>query len=146
MNALVDTNLLSKFVFPDKNDRESRRLVRFVLRRYTVQHNIVSLVEYARNLGLPDHKQRTLHQLIGQNPIVPNHADWRRSHYLLLEWAEKHGRPDKDKRRKMRMDCLIAAMALNRNFAVITRDKDFIDLRNTRDGHRLHVVDLKTSE
>ena len=142
MNAFVDTNLLPRFVFDQKKDKETRRYVRLALKKYTIQHNIVSLVECARNFRLADYKLRRLHQLVGQDPAVPDATEWRLAHYLLLDWVKLKRQRDKNAIRKMQMDCLIAAMAINRDTTVITGDKDFSDLRNTYQGQRLQVFHM----
>ncbi len=142
MNAFVDTNLLPRFVFDQKKDKENRRYIRLALRKYTIQHNIVSLVECARNFRLADHKRKTLHQLLSQDPAVPDHAEWRLAHYLLLDWVQLKRQRDKNAIRKMQMDCLIAAMAINRQTTIITSDRDFFDLKNTHQGQRLQIFHM----
>ena len=139
MDAFIDSNLLAKVIFPNKKIVSERRQVKLILRRFNIQHNIVSLVESARNYRLADYKRRTLHQLIGKSPTIPDNDDWRLSHYLLLQWVQTKKERDKQKIRKMQMDCLLAGMAINRNMYVVTHDKDFKDLKATEIGRSLLV-------
>jgi predicted nucleic acid-binding protein len=137
MDAFIDSNLLAKVIFPNKKNISERRQVKLILRQFNIQHNIVSLVESARNYRLKDYKRNILHQLIGLNPIIPNKDDWRLSHYILLQWVQLKKMRDKQRIRKMQMDCLLAGMAINRNVYVVTHDKDFKDLKNTEKGRHL---------
>ncbi len=139
MDSFIDSNLLAKVIFPNKKNISERRQVKIILRRFNVQHNIVSLVESARNYRLSDYKRRKLHQLIGENPTIPDNDDWRLSHYLLLQWVQNKKERDKQRIRKMQMDCLIAGMAINRNVYVVTHDKDFKDLKATEKGCNLLI-------
>lgn len=101
MDAFIDSNLLAKVIFPNKKNVSERRQLKIILRRFSVKHNIISLVESARNYRLSDYKRRILHQLIAKKPTIPDNNDWRLSHYLLLQWAEYKKVRDKQKIRKM---------------------------------------------
>jgi predicted nucleic acid-binding protein len=71
------------------------------------------------------------------NGCIPDNDDWRLSHHILLQWVQTKKERDKQKIRKMQMDCLLAGMAINRNVYVVTHDKDFKDLKATEKGHAL---------
>ncbi len=77
--------------------------------------------------------------MIGGNPHVPNTEDWKISHYILLQWAENKKVRDKNKLRKMQLDCLIAAMAINKSYYIVTHDKDFKDIKETERGKALKM-------
>ncbi len=139
MDAFIDSNLLTKVIFPNKKSVSERRQIKIILRQFDVRHNIISLVESARNYRLADYKRRKLHQLIGEGPIVPDNNDWQLSHYLLLQWTQNKKARDKNRIRKMQMDCLLAGMAINRNCYIVTHDKDFKDLKATEKGRSLRV-------
>ena len=139
MDAFIDSNLLAKGILPNKKVVSERRQVKIILRQFNVRHNIISLVESARNYRLTESKRNKLHQLIGDDPIAPDNNDWKLSHYLLLQWTQNKRERDKNKIRKMQMDCLIAGMAINRNWYVVTHDKDFKDLKATQKGRNLRI-------
>lgn len=84
-------------------------------------------------------KLRLLNGCIGEGPIVPDNNDWKLSHYLLFQWTQNKKERDKNRIRKMQMDCLLDGMALNRNWYVVTHDKDFKDLKATEKGRNLRV-------
>lgn len=139
MLAFIDSNLLVKVLFPNRKDVLERRQVKTILKKYNIKHNIISLVESARNYRISKYKRDKLHQLIGNDPIVPDNADWRLSHYILLQWVVNERVRDKHRIRKMQMDCLLASMAINRNYCVVTHDSDFDYLRRTDNGKRLTI-------
>ena len=139
MYAYIDSNLLIRVIFPNRKNVADRRQVKMIMRSFDVEHNIVSLVESARNYRLSNFKKSKLHQLISGNPQVPDTEDWKISHYILLQWAEINKVRDKKRLRKMQMDCLIAAMAINRSYYVVTHDNDFKDIKETDRGKTLKL-------
>ena len=139
MRAYIDSYLLIRVIFPDKKNVTERRQYKTIIKSFEVEHNIISLVESARNYKLSDFKRRKLHQLIGSGPTVPDNEDWKVSHYMLMQWAKDNKIRDKKKLRKMQMDCLIAAMAINRRYYVVTHDNDFTNLKDTDLGRSLKL-------
>lgn len=139
MFAYIDSNLLIRVLFPNRKNVTERRQLKTIMRSFDIEHNIVSLVESARNYRLTNFKRNKLHQLISGNPHVPDTADWKISHYILLQWAENKKVRDKNKLRKMQLDCLIAAMAINKSYYIVTHDNDFKDIKETERGKALKL-------
>jgi predicted nucleic acid-binding protein len=142
--AIVDTNLTEKIFFPNDTKRFYLKELKLINRLFILQHNVVSLVEYARGAILKKSIKNQIHKtFLDSNTLYPTLNNWKLSLYLLQEMLEGNHKINKDYIRKMQMDALIASIALENNLTIITNDNDFFNFKKLVYGKKLKVYQPK---
>lgn len=141
MGAIVDTNLYEAAFFPHSSQPRQRVLFKELHRRYDLLHNVVSLVELLKKSRLKTTIRSEIHRVLAgeKNLLCPELADWRLSVYLLADLGARNPHMDIVARRKMQMDALIAAIAIRYRLTLISADRDFGLIKQTRTGRNLRL-------
>jgi predicted nucleic acid-binding protein len=143
-NLLVDANCFNSIFFP--GSKEKRIIKKAIEKKFNIKNNIITLIEVSRNFRLKQSKRNYIHKnLINSGSlIVPDNNDWKKLLYIILEYKANNKSAGVNALRKMQMDCLLAAIAINKNCYLLTNDKDFKYLQSLEKAKELKLILYET--
>lgn len=141
MRAIVDTNLYQIAFFPHSTQPKQRTTYKELHRRFTLLHNVVSLVELTRYRRLKSTIRSEVHKLLAsaERVLLPDLKDWKISSYMISELQDQNRQMTIITLRKMQMDALIASIAIRHNLTLISEDLDFDLISRTPSGKKQRV-------